>query len=74
MRFKVTNNRLDIHKKTTIIKSKFGDSNIPSNGEGKFKFITREGVKVTGIGKGIQGVFTKTYNDLKGIPPKLAQH
>jgi hypothetical protein len=31
-------------------------------------------VKVTGIGKGIQGVFTKTYNDLKGIPPKLAQH
>jgi hypothetical protein len=40
---------LDTHKKTIINKSEFGDLNKASNGEGKFKFATREGVGIKGV-------------------------
>ncbi len=67
----VINNRLDIHKKTTINEPKSGDSSRTSDGEGKFKFITRKGVKVRGITKGVQGCFYLDIQRFKGHSTKV---
>jgi hypothetical protein len=45
---------LDTHKKTIINKYECGDLNKASNGEGKFKFATREGVGIKGVVEGVQ--------------------
>jgi hypothetical protein len=52
---KVVNNKLDIHTRTIVNESKSRDSSKTSDGEGKFKFTTRKGVRVGGIVKGVQG-------------------
>jgi hypothetical protein len=46
---------LDIHTRMIINESESKDSSKTSDGEGKFKFTTRKGVRAGGIAKGIQG-------------------
>jgi hypothetical protein len=44
---------LSTHRRTIVNKSEFGDSSKTLNGEGEFKFTTREGAGVAKIAKGI---------------------
>jgi hypothetical protein len=47
---------LETHIKTIINKYESKDSSRTSNGEGKFKFTTKEGVGI-GVVEGVQGCF-----------------
>jgi len=48
---------LEIHKRTIVNKIEYGDSSRTANGEGKFKFKTKEGAGVGGIIMEVQRCF-----------------
>jgi hypothetical protein len=44
---------LNIHRIITINKFEYGDSSITSDGEGEFKFATREGLVIRIVAEGV---------------------
>jgi hypothetical protein len=62
---------LDIHKKTIVNKFEFGDSSRIADGEGKFKFKTKEGARIGGIATGIHGCICLDIQRFEGHSTRI---
>jgi hypothetical protein len=62
---------LDTHIKIISNKSEYGDLNRISNGEGKFKFATKEGVGIRGVVEGVQECFCLDIQKFEGHSTKV---
>ncbi len=65
---------MDINNSKQLNKFQYGDLGRTIDGEGEFKFTTREGDKIGGTFLKVEGCICMDVQRLKGIPLELTQH